>query len=424
MPETNFILRVPRLSLIFIAAWLIPFAVVVAGLVTYNYVSAMYVPLILMPALFAWAGIRWVCPSSVQRAWPGSYNTKYLRGSFYVLACIAITGHYLLRLSYSQSGIDVVGGEVQELYVAVLDLQSEGSLQSGALGTIGQLLRTAQPFVLICGVMLLYRERGMIHKLFVAAILSGSAFFGYLASFSRGSMMFYLACVLLTAWCMPGSRRKLILYGGALVFTGTIFFVSSARDRILLKGIDEGVQTEALQVLFDCSGTSASDVLEEIGGPETLGLILYLTSPLAEGTHLIMAEASPLMLGGFTFFPFVNPVKRMVGANTELRVDKLDHPNVWFTAVGELYLDFGLMTFIVFPVLAVSMFWLAIFYRAGGLWGDAHYIVTSVFFALFPLYSVFHSFGLVYATSLVLAYFERAARYRAWRRLAAPRTLA
>jgi hypothetical protein len=394
--------RLPSLSGIFIAVWLIPFAMIFIGVVHFRYVSYALIPLMLLPALAGWIGMRIAGPARrvpQTREW----STKSLQRGFYLLSAVAVTGHYLLRTSYSQAGLDVGGGGIQELYLAVVEAQTEGSLSTGPLGTLGQLLRTAQPFALICGVFLFYRQRGVLQRLLIAAILAGSTYMAYLSSFSRGSMMFYMACVLFAALSMPYSRRKLFVYSGALVVTGSLFFLASAQDRMEVIGIDEARQTEALLGLFDCDLTPISATILNVGGPGLLGLTLYLTSPIVEGAHVVTANASPLMMGGFTFFPVVNPVKRLLGINTDLDMSTLDRINTWDTVVGEMYLDFALYGFLVFPLVAFLMYRLATRFAGTGLWGQNLAVITAVFFTLFPLYSVFHSFGLVYAVALALA---------------------
>jgi hypothetical protein len=395
--------RAPGLARVFILAWLVPFTVTMAGLVHYNYVWVGYVPVILLAPVAAWAAMHLAGRGPEPRREAIDYSTRYLRNTFYVLSLIAIVGHICLRLGYSQAGLDVGGDGVQELYLAAVEMGAEGSLSTGPLGTLGQLLRTAQPFAMICGVFLFWRQPGVLQKLTIAAVLAGSTLLAYLSSFSRGAMLLYLAALLVAAWSMPFPRRKLIMYGGALVIVGGAFFLASAKERIISLGFDEAQQTQLLQTLFDCETTPLSRAMVDVGDPELLGLALYLTSPVVEGTHVIMDNASPMMMGGFTFFPYVNPVKRLFGATTELDLSRLDRINMWYSAVGELYLDFGIYCFIVFPIVAFLMYCVAMRLRTAGLWGQIHYVITVVYFALFPLYSVFHSSGLVYAASLLLA---------------------
>jgi hypothetical protein len=309
-----------------------------------------------------------------------------------------------MRRAYENSGIDLQDVSVQDLYLAVLNQQSDNALETGTLGSIAQILRLAQPFAIIFGVLLAYLETRIHLKMMALFVLAASIEFAYACTFSRGLMLFYVACMALSTWTLPIERKKIALVAVAIVLAGALFYVSSATDRSTAMGIDQSQQIYALEGLFDFESNPISRLIVDTTNPQVLGLILYFTHSLAEGSRLIGAGYSPLLMGGYSFFPYINPIKRILGINNVIDLSSLEHENAWYCMVGDMYIDFGALVVVAFPVLIILMFKSALKYKSCGLWGYAHFIVTGVFLALSPLYSVFNSQGLVYAASLTLAY--------------------
>lgn len=391
-----------RLSTVFGFSWGVPSLLVLSGAFDYEYVTWAQLAALLMIPLVAWVGMRVLerrFQSPHRYTWQTYSNAAVL---FWMLIILGVLGNEFLAAGYSVSGIGVEGATAQQSYVDALEKQLAGELSTGALGTLGQLLRLAIPFALIVGVRLIYQSTSLSTKALVLSAMAASSYHSYMSTFSRGQLLFSLVCVAMALLMLPVPKRKLAGVAAVLVVCAGFFYAVSADQRIQALGLEPDQQLAILERVFETAPTSVSVYVGELS-PAALGLVNYFTHSIPEAAKLLEAGQTPLLAGNMSFFSAKNAIGRLLGYETEIDLDSLERINVWYTMLGDLYIDFGLLGLWLFVPMMLLMHGLASLLREKGWWGDVHYILTAAFFALSPLYSVFYGFSLVYLISLFLA---------------------
>ena len=351
----------PGLNLtgLFIAPWLLSAVLSAISPIDYDAFIEPSVLLVTLPALFAWLWMR-----SLRSGWKarrrhaheGAVATPSWR-LFAILCGLAMAGNLALLRAYSGIVGPVDSGS-QEAYVALVS--GEITADTGLLGTFGHLLRVAQPLAVICAILLFVASRRWRDRLIIAALTMFVVYVGYLASMSRGQFLLVGACAVGTLLRVGVSRSRLMLVTAALVAGGLALFRWTTASRYEVLGVDSDVVASAMENLFRITPGNLSAPWVEMVGAHSVGLFMYLTQPLVECYRLIESDPSPYFFGSLTFRPFVNPLARIAGVTLDTALPgRVTNPNMWYSLLGDLYLDFGAGALIALPLLCVGMYWAA-----------------------------------------------------------------
>lgn len=140
------------------------------------------------------------------------------------------------------------------------------------------------------------------------------------------------------------------------------------------------------------------------------GIILYITHGLNEFSILITSNHElPLSYGAYNFDLIITLLGYAIGQNLKFEPTMLDRQGVYLTALGELYLDFGLLgllSFIAMLSICVGINWKKL-QRQNLLFSELLNSYTIAGIIVSPLYSIVAGFLGIFISIVVYKIFQK-----------------
>lgn len=388
------------------AGWAIPFTLLALPLFRFGVEDRPWMIVAIVTALVA----IWLCFSSehartpVVGAAPRLPSPRQCRKAVYLFSTLTVVGAVLILIDQQGTiGLDSITN-LQQRYIEQILASQDGGPLGTWISTVGTILRSTIYVAIVAMVALSSQSRSPWRNGMAWAAIAFAIAASEIATASRTLVVFCVTIAVIAGFAVrhPFLRRLGTLF--ALGCVAVILFAVTTQQRFEASGGEEGFALAVIQKLFDVDlDWMGQWVADHAGFPIVTGL-LYLSHSVPEFSRLVADNSSQVALGGHSLYLVIAPLERMVGMEAGTPANFLaQRPGMWWGALGDLYLDFGIAFVVMFPALVVALTRMANSLRSNDVFSLTFRCMTAAIFFCSPYFGVLNAFSFTYLMVIGLA---------------------
>jgi hypothetical protein len=336
---------------------------------------------------------------------------RQCRMAVFIFSALTVLGSMLIIIDQqgALTGLDVAN--LQQRYVELLVASRDGERLGTGLSTVGNFLRATVYIAIVAMVALSKQSAGLRRTGFGWIALLMAIGVSEVATASRTFVVFCVAIAVTAGFVVRHSQIRRV---GSLFVIGivaVVLFSITTNQRIDATGGEADLALDFVTSLFEVELQGLGRVVADYMGFPVITGLLYLSHSLPEFSRLVADGSSQLALGQHSLYLIIAPVERLIGMEPAMPANMLaQRPGMWWGALGDLYLDFGVAFVLVYPLLMAGMIRVAQAFRGRDVFSLALRCMTAAIFFCTPYFGILNAFSFTYVLLLVLAMFNSFAR--------------
>jgi hypothetical protein len=331
-------------------------------------------------------------------------SSRHFGSHIVVFSVLTLVGSGLILVDQGSSlaGFDIEN--LQDKYVALTELANAGDTTGTYLSTLGNGLRAFFPLAVTSLVAFSCRSRRVGASVILSTLVGAAFYYSALATASRAYVIFMVVVIVMAAAMVrhPLLRRKGVLL--AALVLGVVYLMTTMSQRLEGKlGDYEAVARDYLLTFFDADAQWLGNRVADYLGAPGMTIPLYLSHPLPEFSKLVADGTSQYSLGAHSLFLVLRPLK-LIGIDLAPAQIQPDRPGMWWGMLGDLYLDFGVLFIVAYPLAVYAMVRTAKAVQPNSAYGLGFRSVTAAMLFASPFFGVINTFSFTYFGMLALAF--------------------
>jgi hypothetical protein len=390
------------------AGWCIPLILLTLPVVTFNYADPfwMTVALATVGAVFAACWMAEGSPSEAfnqpwMRELPPVGQCRRAALVFSVLTCI---GSMLILFDQRES----LGTfeNLQEKYLALVEIRNSGDRPGTVLSTIGTALRSFVYVAIVGFVAQTAQTRNMRQATLPLLLLLAAMALSAVATASRTYLIFCVLVAVMSGLLLrhPLLKRPGILLGVAAACSYYLMLTTNQRIDAAFGDVSP---VDVLTYFFDAELGSLGNFITNHTGAGGLAAVLYLSHPLPEFSRIVAEGSTQYALGAHSLYLIYAPALRLFGIDIVPDVDLVQRPGMWWGTIGDLYMDFGPGFVVAYPLMIFLI--VRVTKRIGRrtVYGLSLQCVTAAMLFASPFFGVMNTYSFSYFGLLALAWWQK-----------------